>query len=228
MLFFHGPRRFLRRRVVALTFDDGPSLWTPMVLDALRDYDARGTFFVLGTVAGSHADVLRRAVLEGHELGNHLYSHRDPLELDEDELERELQRNGRGGTGRGRRFRPRLVRPPYGGDRERVARVAERIGLGPTVLLGGSGGLARERRGCDREPSSGGGPPRLDRRSPRRSARDEPGPSDTRADGSGAAPDPSRARPPTLSVCHRLGAALALSTPLVSVVMPVARPNRAG
>jgi len=104
-----------------------------MVLDVLRDYDARGTFFVLGTVAGAHADVLRRAVSEGHELGNHLYSHRDPLELDEDELERELQRTAEA-VQAAAGVRPRLVRPPYGGDRERVARVAERLGLGPTVL----------------------------------------------------------------------------------------------
>ena len=104
-----------------------------MVLDALRDYNARGTFFVLGTAAAAHADVLKRAVAEGHELGNHLFSHRDPLELDEGELERELHRTAeevQAAAG----VRPRLVRPPYGGDRERVARVAERIGLGPTVL----------------------------------------------------------------------------------------------
>ena len=132
-LFFHGPRRYLRRRVVALTFDDGPSQWTSAVLDALLAYDARGTFFVLGSVAAARADVLRRAVAEGHELGNHLFSHLDPVELDEDELELELLRTAnevQAASG----VRPRLVRPPYGGDRERVARVAERIGLGPTVL----------------------------------------------------------------------------------------------
>ena len=132
-LFFHGPRRYLRRRVVALTFDDGPSRWTPAVLDALRDHDARGTFFVLGAAAAGQAEVLKRAVSEGHELGNHLFSHRDPAELDEDELERELRRTA-DEVHRAAGVRPRLVRPPYGGDRERVARVAERVGLGPTVL----------------------------------------------------------------------------------------------
>ena len=132
-LFFHGPRRYLRRRVVALTFDDGPSQWTPAVLDALRDNNARGTFFVLGTAAAAHPEVLKRAVAEGHELGNHLFSHRDPLELDEDELERELQQTV-AAVQSAAGVRPRLVRPPYGGDRERVARVAARVGLGPTVL----------------------------------------------------------------------------------------------
>jgi peptidoglycan-N-acetylglucosamine deacetylase len=132
-LVFHGPRRYLRRRVVALTFDDGPSRWTPAVLDALREHDARATFFVLGAAAAAHAPVLQRAVAEGHELGNHLFSHRDPLELDESELEDELRRTEeevRAAAG----VRARLVRPPYGGDRERVARVAQRIGLGPTIL----------------------------------------------------------------------------------------------
>ena len=133
-LYFHGPRRYFRRRVVALTFDDGPSRWTPAVLDALRDHDARGTFFVLGAAAAAQAEVLKRAVSEGHELGNHLFSHRDPAELEEDELERELRRTA-DEVHRAAGIRPRLVRPPYGGDRERVARIAERVGLGPTVLF---------------------------------------------------------------------------------------------
>jgi peptidoglycan-N-acetylglucosamine deacetylase len=77
--------------------------------------------------------VLRRTAAEGHEIGNHLYSHRHPAELSDDELRAELTRTGERieevlGTP------PRLVRPPYGEDAERVARVAAELGLGPTVL----------------------------------------------------------------------------------------------
>lgn len=59
----------------ALTFDDGPGPSTPAVLDALKDADARATFFVLGRQVERHPDVVRRIVAEGHELANHGYDH---------------------------------------------------------------------------------------------------------------------------------------------------------
>jgi peptidoglycan/xylan/chitin deacetylase (PgdA/CDA1 family) len=127
---YHGGRR---RRAIALTFDDGPSEWTPAVLDILREHGARATFFVLGSAVQGREETLRRTVNEGHELGNHLYEHRDPAKLPDDELADQLERAGRAvadavGT------TPRLVRPPYGHDGRRVARVAARAGLGPTIL----------------------------------------------------------------------------------------------
>lgn len=60
---------------VALTFDDGPGPSTPAVLDALRDAEARATFFVLGRQADAHPDLIRRIVDEGHEIANHGYDH---------------------------------------------------------------------------------------------------------------------------------------------------------
>lgn len=58
--------------MVAITFDDGPSPeWTPGVLDALRDADARATFFALGRQVRAHPDIARRIVDEGHELASH-------------------------------------------------------------------------------------------------------------------------------------------------------------
>ena len=64
-----GPRR------VALTFDDGPSESTPAVLDALREYGARATFFQVGSNARRLPEVARRVLLEGHEVGNHTQTH---------------------------------------------------------------------------------------------------------------------------------------------------------
>lgn len=61
-----------RRRVAALTFDDGPSAYvTPRILDTLRNYNARATFFVLGSAARSHPELLKRIAAEGHEIGLH-------------------------------------------------------------------------------------------------------------------------------------------------------------
>ncbi|HHW60739.1 MAG TPA: polysaccharide deacetylase family protein [Syntrophomonadaceae bacterium] len=64
------------KKVAALTFDDGPDPdTTPLVLDALKKHDAKATFFVMGKRAEEHPDILQRIAAEGHEIGNHSYSH---------------------------------------------------------------------------------------------------------------------------------------------------------
>jgi peptidoglycan/xylan/chitin deacetylase (PgdA/CDA1 family) len=128
-----GADRAVAVTLVALTFDDGPGDVTPAILDLLGEYGARATFFVQGQAIAGREDVLRRIAAEGHEIGNHLYSHPHAARLSEAELRAELIRAGERieevlGTP------PRLVRPPYGEDAERVSRVAGELGLGPTVL----------------------------------------------------------------------------------------------
>ncbi|WP_233568081.1 polysaccharide deacetylase family protein [Cohnella faecalis] len=66
-----------KEKQVALTFDDGPDPTdTPRILDLLKKYDAKATFFVMGRKAEEHPDILRRAAAEGHELANHTFTHR--------------------------------------------------------------------------------------------------------------------------------------------------------
>lgn len=65
------------RRRMALTFDDGPDpLYTPKLLDLLCEFDVRGTFFLVGERAARAPEVVRRIIGEGHEIGNHTWSHR--------------------------------------------------------------------------------------------------------------------------------------------------------
>ena len=84
-------RKGLRTQAVALTFDDGPSEWTEPILDALREADARATFFVIGDAIPGREQTLRRIVAEGHEVANHTATHARLDLLARSDLERELR-----------------------------------------------------------------------------------------------------------------------------------------
>ncbi|MFJ7827681.1 polysaccharide deacetylase family protein [Psychrobacillus sp. NPDC096623] len=65
-----------KEKVVALTFDDGPhKKYTTEVLDLLKQYDAKGTFFLVGEQAEKNPEVVLRMYEEGHDLANHTYTH---------------------------------------------------------------------------------------------------------------------------------------------------------
>lgn len=63
-------------RAVYLTFDDGPiPEATPFILDTLREYGAKATFFMVGENVRKHPELYERIVSEGHQVGNHTYNH---------------------------------------------------------------------------------------------------------------------------------------------------------
>ncbi|MBS1837088.1 MAG: polysaccharide deacetylase family protein [Actinobacteria bacterium] len=67
-----------RQPYVALSFDDGPDpRWTPQILDALRAAGAKATFFMMGHNVDRHRDLARRVRDEGHDIGNHTWTHQD-------------------------------------------------------------------------------------------------------------------------------------------------------
>ena len=69
-----------RGKFVYLTFDDGPdSATTPKVLDVLKKYGVKATFFVMGEKAEKYPELIKRIASEGHLLGNHSYSHKNYL-----------------------------------------------------------------------------------------------------------------------------------------------------
>ncbi|HEX2805655.1 MAG TPA: polysaccharide deacetylase family protein [Kineosporiaceae bacterium] len=77
--------------VVALTFDDGPHpATTPHLLDVLAAAGARATFFVLGSLADRHPQLIERIAGEGHELGNHLMHDEPSIRLHPADFERQL------------------------------------------------------------------------------------------------------------------------------------------
>ncbi len=99
---------------VAMTFDDGPSAkLTPKLLDMLAAHHIHATFFVIGQNVVDHPEILQRAVREGHEIGNHSWSHPSLGKMRDERVRVELQKTDDAieaaiGT------RPVLMRPPYG------------------------------------------------------------------------------------------------------------------
>ena len=99
---------------IAMTFDDGPSATlTPKLLDLLAAHHIKATFFVIGENVVEHPEIVARAAREGHEIGNHSWSHPNFGKMSDDNTRSQLRRTDdaiRSATGN----RPTLMRPPYG------------------------------------------------------------------------------------------------------------------
>lgn len=115
----------------ALTFDDGPSPYTPHLLDMLAEYEIPATFFVLGSQVAQHPRMVERIRDMGHEIGNHSWSHANLKSLGAERQREEigqtdalLKRHG---------ITPLYMRPPYGAYDERTIKIAEEMGI--SVIL---------------------------------------------------------------------------------------------
>lgn len=118
---------------VALTFDDGPDpARTPALLDTLAELDVKATFFVVGDRIDANPELCARIAREGHELGNHTYSHRYLPLAPSRSVERELRDTDRA-LARATGTVSAIARPPYGGRSpwtvRAFARVAKRLVL---------------------------------------------------------------------------------------------------
>ncbi len=77
--------------MLRLTFDDGPSEWTPAILDLLAEHDRKATFFVVGASIPGHSRTMWRLFQEGHRIGNHTFSHRRLTELSSGDVKSEFR-----------------------------------------------------------------------------------------------------------------------------------------
>ena len=120
-------------RRVALTFDDGPHpRYTPQILDILSEYGIKATFFVVGENARSYPHLIERIITEGHEIGNHTYSHCRTATTDRTALEKDMRACNRvlaDITGQS----PRLFRPPEGVCSADVKEICDAMGY--TIVL---------------------------------------------------------------------------------------------
>ena len=99
---------------IAMTFDDGPHpILTPRLLDMLKVRGIKATFFLIGQNAAEYPDIVRRMAAEGHEIGNHTWSHPQLTKLNPAALRGEIDRTS--STIAEIIGKPVLImRPPYG------------------------------------------------------------------------------------------------------------------
>ncbi|MEK7948871.1 polysaccharide deacetylase family protein [Luteolibacter soli] len=99
---------------IAMTFDDGPHPNnTPRLLDMLRERNIKATFYVIGRNVDLYPNVLRRTVSEGHEIGNHSFTHPILSKMSDSAVREELTKC-RDAVARAAGIQPRTMRPPYG------------------------------------------------------------------------------------------------------------------
>ncbi len=103
---------------VAISFDDGPDpQWTPKVLDILKQYNVKATFFTIGLEAEKFPGLLKRIYREGHEIGNHTFTHPDISNISAQYAKVELNLTERLLAAK-LGIKPVLFRPPYSIDQE--------------------------------------------------------------------------------------------------------------
>jgi len=125
---------------VAITFDDGPDpKWTPKILDILRNKGVKGTFLMIGYEAQKNIGIMKRVLREGHEIGNHTYSHPDISEISNRQLDLELKLTERLFASK-LGVQPLYFRPPYDIDEEPdtddQAAPVERIQQAGYIIIG--------------------------------------------------------------------------------------------
>jgi len=124
---------------VALSFDDGPDpVWTPRILKILKDRHVVGTFFMIGEVAEENMGVMKQVYREGHEIGNHTYSHPDISEISTGTVHLELTLTERLFAAK-LGVQPVYFRPPYSIDQEpdtndQASPIEDIQGLGYVVI----------------------------------------------------------------------------------------------
>lgn len=113
-------------KLIALTFDDGPSYYTSGLLDGLKERGAKATFFILGQMAEAYPETVRRTFREGHQIAQHTYSHVQLTAKSDDQIRWELQRTDKILNDiLGRDFKY-VLRPPYGDANSRVLSIIGR------------------------------------------------------------------------------------------------------
>ncbi|MEU5592619.1 polysaccharide deacetylase family protein [Streptomyces sp. NPDC020298] len=115
-------------KCIALTFDGNPGEPTDRLMDLLKEYKAPSTFFLEGRRIHKFPDVVRRIAKDGHEIGDHTWTHAVLPDVSDAQIRDELRRTARAIssiTG----SEPTLMRPPQGRTDDRVSKVSKELGM---------------------------------------------------------------------------------------------------
>ncbi len=120
------------KKLVAITYDDGPCKYTNDLLDIFEQYDSVATFFEAGQLLYSQPEALKRMDSQGHEVASHTWSHKDLAKCTDAEIKNQLDKTddklmeiiGKKAT---------LMRPPYGSVSKRVREVCDKPMIGWSV-----------------------------------------------------------------------------------------------
>jgi peptidoglycan/xylan/chitin deacetylase (PgdA/CDA1 family) len=123
-------RAYIDQPYIAMTFDDGPNAAnTPRLLDMLKRRGIKATFFLIGENAQAYPEIVKQILAEGHEIGNHTWTHPQLSKLSDDRVKSEISwtqnviKNIGGYT-------PTLLRPPYGAITQKQQEwIANELGL---------------------------------------------------------------------------------------------------
>lgn len=117
-------------KVAYLTFDDGPnSIYHPLILDILKQYNVPATFFLVGQNAGRDKDIAQRTTNEGHKVGNHSLTHSFLPNLSQTTIIKELQTTKDILKPLYNNQEIKMFRPPYGGVNGFVTKASQDLGM---------------------------------------------------------------------------------------------------
>jgi len=116
------------RPMLALSFDDGPSAKTSLILDLLEQYGARATFFTIGNLVNSHGATVKRAVSIGCEVAGHSWDHKNLSKLSESEIKGQLL-DTRSVIEENTGLALPFFRPPYGAVSDTLRSVSRELGF---------------------------------------------------------------------------------------------------
>lgn len=111
-----------KKKIIALTFDDGPSYYTKSILETLNKYNIKATFFVIGNKVKTYKDILKKVIESGNEIGNHTYNHKLLSRLKDDEFKEQINKTQeliKEYTG----YSPTIFRPSYGTINKRLKKM---------------------------------------------------------------------------------------------------------
>jgi peptidoglycan-N-acetylglucosamine deacetylase len=124
--FFKGN---LQGKNIALTFDDGPTLYTPQVLDLLEKYNYKATFFCIGQQIQQHPNIAKQILSKGHSIANHTYTHTNKMGfLSVNEVISEIEQNQQI-IQQTLQITPQWFRPPFGVTNPSIAKAIQQTNL---------------------------------------------------------------------------------------------------